>query len=467
MRLLLLSSILLSLSPCFAQAGFYPTESSPDHVAIADFDRDGYPDMAAITERPSVDVFFNDHNGGFGQYTSYAIPSSGPAIAVDINGDGWPDILIAPGSGSVSTVLINNGNGTFHVGTAPATKMAVSSFAAGDFNRDGKVDLLAFEGKQIEVLLNKGSGTFASGQILALSGSSGSGVVADFDGDGFIDIANNEGAKALVWWGKGDGTFAAPAQIQAPTSEGFHSLTSADFNNDGLPDLALSSNGGDSNCDPNNGPICGSTTAHVYKNLGGRKFSSVSLYTMGPAHDGMLFAADLNGDLTPDLVNLFNAAGVYSGDLSYRAGNGNGTFGNEVMVDSPSATEVKFRDLNLDSRQDIVLPEYFSDSEVVVELATSGFKNCSGTSSASLRSKICAPANNATVSSPVLVTAAGNSPIGVQRLEIWVDGKKVYQKLGDQLNKRITLSAGQHRLVVVAVDKYVGTASTVETVNVK
>jgi hypothetical protein len=189
---------------------------------------------------------------------------------------------------------------------------------------------------------------------------------------------------------------------------------------------------------------------------------------MGPAHDGMLFAADLNGDLTPDLVNLFDAAGVFSGDLSYRAGSGNGTFGTEQMIDSPSATEVQFRDLNLDSRQDIVLPEYFPDPpQMVVELRTSGFKNCSGTSSASLKSKICAPANNATVSSPLLVTAAGNSPVGVQRLEIWVDGKKVYQKLGDQLNKRITLSTGQHRLVVVAVDKYVGTSSTAETVNVK
>jgi hypothetical protein len=188
---------------------------------------------------------------------------------------------------------------------------------------------------------------------------------------------------------------------------------------------------------------------------------------MGPAHDGMLYAADLNGDLNPDLVNLFNAAGTFSGDLSYRQGNGNGTFDAENQIDSPSAVDVEFRDLNLDSRTDLVVPEYFPSGEVNVYMASNGYKNCTGVTSASLTAKICGPVSNADVTSPVAVTAAGNSPIGVQRLEVWVDGKKVYQKLGDQMNKKITVTAGKHRLTVVAVDKYVGTASTTEYVNVQ
>ena len=151
-------------------------------------------------------------------------------------------------------------------------------------------------------------------------------------------------------------------------------------------------------------------------------------------------------------MNLFDAAGVFNGELSFRPGNGNNTFGAEQVIDNPSAIEAGFRDLDLDSRTDVIVPQYFPDGEVDVTLATSWPKNCPGVNSASLHAKICAPADGATVSSPFLVTAAGNSPIGVQRLEIWVDGKKVAQKLGDQLNKRISLSSGQHRLVVVAVD---------------
>ena len=463
----LLATLPLVFSPLLLGQS-YPTSGPSDHVVLADFNRDGFPDIAVVTEEPAVDIFFNDHHGGFGNFTRYSIPSTGPALAVDIDGDGWPDLLIARGSGSAKTLLLNNGDGTFRTGTAPSTQLPVFSFAAGDFNGDGKVDLAAFEGKQIEILVNTSPGTFTPGQILKMSGSSASGVVRDFDADGFADIANSEGNKALVWWGKGNGTFAAPAIITPPTTDGFASLAAADFNNDGsLEDLAISSDHPDPNCPPENAPFCGSTTAHIYKNLGGRTFSLISSFTMGPASSGVLFTADLNSDLNEDVVNLFEAAGVASGELSFRPGNGNNTFGAELVIDNPSAFEAGFRDLDLDSRTDVIIPQFFPDGEVDVMLATTGPKNCPGVNSASLNAKICAPADGATVSSPFLVTAAGNSPIGVQRLEIWVDGKKVAQKLGDQLNKRIPLSSGQHRLVVVAVDKYIGNASAVEHVNVQ
>jgi hypothetical protein len=467
MRSLLISTFLLSASTLFAQA--YPTDGLAVHSALADFDRDGFPDMAIVNEPPdqsgapqTVDVFFNNRSGGFGTFTSYAIPSSGPVIAVDVNGDGWPDLVIAPGLGTVSTVLLNNGDGTFRMGTPPTTKMTPISFVAGDFNKDGKVDLAAVEGKQIEILLNKGSGTFTEGQILALSGSSSLAVVRDFDNDGNLDIANAEG-KALVWWGKGNGTFGTPTQVPAATKDGFSSLVGADFNNDGLLDLAMGVSHYNGCTNPEN--TCGTTTAYVYKNLGGRKFGLVSSYLIGDDLGGILYTADVNGDLNPDLVDLINGAGVSSGDVFYRAGNGNGTFGANTLITDTSSVDLSFRDLNLDSLQDLVLPSYFPEGEAIV-IPGSGHKNCAGPGSASLAAKFCSPANNSTVSSPVLVTASGNSPIGVQRLEVWVDGKKVYEKFGDQLSKRISLTPGKHRVTVVAVDKYVGTASSLENVTV-
>jgi hypothetical protein len=469
-RSFLLSPLLLFALPLFAQTTYnftaYDTDLFAGSAALADLDRDGYPDMAVLSSPENgvggtVDVFFNDHKGGFGIYTSYVVPSSGRILAVDVNGDGWPDLVISNGNENVNTLLLNNGDGTFHMGTPPTTKASVRSFLAGDFNKDGKVDLAAVEGSQIEILLNRGDGTFTSGQLLP----SGSAVVGDFDGDGNLDIVEASGSKAVVWWGKGNGTFPASTQISAPTSDGFSSIAAADFNNDGREDLAISSNYFNGCTNPED--VCGTTTAHIYKNLGGRKFSLVSSYVIGDNLGGILYAADLNGDLNPDLVNLIDAAGVSSGDISFRPGNGNNTFGAEQVVDGDSAFELDFRDLNLDSRTDIMIPSFFPSGEAIVGLVTNGYKNCAGLSSASLAAKVCAPANNATVSSPVLVRAAGNSPIGVKRLEIWVDGVKTYQKLGDQLNKKIVLSPGKHRVAVVAVDKYVGTSTTAETVTVQ
>jgi hypothetical protein len=201
----------------------YPTDGTAVSSALADFNRDGYPDMAVVNQAGNnsgtVDLFFNKHSGGFTTFTSYAVPSNGPAIAVDVNGDGWPDIVVAGGGTGVNTILLNNGNGTFHMSTPVTTKLSASSFVAGNFNKDGKTDLAVVEGNLIEILINKGAGTFTPGQVLALSSDTKDAVVGDFDGDGKLDIANAVSKKTLVWWGKGDGTFAAPLQISSPTSE--------------------------------------------------------------------------------------------------------------------------------------------------------------------------------------------------------------------------------------------------------
>ena len=443
------------------QVSSYTPSSNANSAALADFNRDGYPDMAILTDI-SVDVFFNDHKGGFGSYTSYSVTSQGAIIAADVNGDGWPDLVISGGCCSSNTILLNNGDGTFRVTAGPTTKSSVAQFVAADFNNDGKVDLAASESNGVEILINNGSGAFTSGAFL----SGGGFAVADFDGDGNLDIAIGSNDEAVLWWGNGKGTFPTNTTWPAPTTRGFSSFVAADFNNDGLPDLAISSNYPNGCTNPED--VCGTTKAYIYKNPGTRaKFIRVSSYTVGVDLGETLYAADITGDLNYDLLDLYSAGGVQSGYFGVLPGNGNGTFGTEQGIDGDSTFELDFRDLNLDSLTDMVVPVFFPEPSVLVFTQTGGYQNCPGVSSAKLNAKICAPANNASVGSSFLVTAGGNSPIGVKRLELWVDGKKVYQKLGDQMNKKITLTAGKHRVAVVAVDKHVGTSSTVEYVNVQ
>jgi hypothetical protein len=65
---------------------------------------------------------------------------------------------------------------------------------------------------------------------------------------------------------------------------------------------------------------------------------------------------------------------------------------------------------------------------------------------------ICAPANNATVSSPFTVQAASHMANAVNNSQIWLDGVKVYQVSGANVNTSVTTGAGSHRLTVQSVD---------------
>jgi hypothetical protein len=51
---------------------------------------------------------------------------------------------------------------------------------------------------------------------------------------------------------------------------------------------------------------------------------------------------------------------------------------------------------------------------------------------------------------PFTVRGSANSPTSVRRVELWIDGKKVYDSPDDQLKHTVTLAAGTHRIVVQA-----------------
>ena len=101
----------------------------------------------------------------------------------------------------------------------------------------------------------------------------------------------------------------------------------------------------------------------------------------------------------------------------------------------------------------------------MVALQTGGYKNCTPPNSANHLAKICSPGNGATVSSPVLIRAAGNSPEGVIQLQVWIDGVKKAVRWSNQMANKFTLSPGKHRIFVGAMDKwYLSTAGT--TINI-
>ena len=136
-------------------------------------------------------------------------------------------------------ILPGSGNGTFQ---APVLRRINTTTAASvttaDLNKDGKLDVVVGDSDgNFIVLLGNGNGTFEP--EVDYPGGGASVVVADFNQDGIPDIAVANVATQSVWvsLGTGNGTFGTATQIAVGNPA--NALTVADFNNDGHVDLAV------------------------------------------------------------------------------------------------------------------------------------------------------------------------------------------------------------------------------------
>src|SRR5271157_3268938 len=210
----------------FGRASFSvgSTSSGPASVAVGDFNGDGMVDLAIVQpSRNSVAILLGKADGTLSLAVFYATGALPVAVAVgDFNGDGRQDLAIANqncaspyscgANGSVS-ILLGNGDGTFQSQVVIASGMQPSSIAMGDFNADGKPDLVISNGalNSIVVLLGNGDGTFQSPVAYSTPSGATSVAVGDFNQDGNLDLAAGDSSAAvLIFLGNGDGTFQQP-----------------------------------------------------------------------------------------------------------------------------------------------------------------------------------------------------------------------------------------------------------------
>ncbi|HUB83279.1 MAG TPA: FG-GAP-like repeat-containing protein [Bryobacteraceae bacterium] len=153
----------------------------------------------------------------------------------DFNGDGRADLVVANQSAGTVSILLGHGDGTFDAPAWYSTGAGVAAVVIGDFNRDGFSDLAVGTAAGVSILLGNGDGTFqAAVSYPAGSGGASSLAIADFNGDGIADLAVGSLGTSTILPGKGDGTFGPPVTVNVVSASWLGAL---DYNNDGDVDL--------------------------------------------------------------------------------------------------------------------------------------------------------------------------------------------------------------------------------------
>ena len=210
-------------------------------LAPADLDGDGDLDLISANSSSSVIWHVNDGHQVFTATTIGSQIASVRFVAVhDMDGDGDPDILAGTPGSPNSTIrwLENDGQRHFTVRTLATTGLNLSDLAAGDFDGDGDLDVVAsFATTTGGVVFyeNDGAETFTPTNLDAVTWSASAIDVADLDADGDLDIAASGGNR--VAWYENDGAALFTQRAVAASSGTYLGVTAADVNGDGRLDL--------------------------------------------------------------------------------------------------------------------------------------------------------------------------------------------------------------------------------------
>lgn len=220
-----------------------------------DFDNDGDLDLLLTGFSQAgarAEVWRNDGAGGFVNSNAGLTGVFYSSVALgDYDNDGRTDLLLAGTTngfvnGALTQVWRNSGDGVFTKLNAGLPGVTQGAVVWGDFDNDGRLDLLvtgyASVGAIAQVWRNIGGGQF----VLTHSGlpgvSQGSVATGDFDNDGHLDVllsgvAANGSLLCELWRNQGDGTFTNLAAGLPGVRAG--ALAGADFDNDGRLDILV------------------------------------------------------------------------------------------------------------------------------------------------------------------------------------------------------------------------------------
>ena len=343
-----------SLAHGFGNALVTNAAGAPVLSVVADFNGDGFPDVATANAAfgPStMAVFLGKANGEFQTPVSYQTGyfTSG-ILAGDFNNDGILDLVAMSQDGTIA-LFLGRGDGTFKTPKTDNIGGLPVAIVMGDFNRDGVLDFATIDyfANTTSISLGNGDGTFQSAVPYAVGVNPYDMASADFNGDGYQDLAavNENDNTVSVLLGKGDGTFQP--QKTYGTGNQVEFVTTGDLNLDGKQDIIVANY-----ADEDVGVLLGN---------GDGTFQPQVTYKVGGPDSGLAIA-DLNGDGVPDIA----ASYYHPSQVGVLLGKGDGTFEavREFNTTQSQGYTVTVADLNGDGAPDLISSDLHASISVLL-----------------------------------------------------------------------------------------------------